>query len=67
MRQVNAVAWNKNASFAATKAWWRSLVSVDFYTYFFFVLRTTYTSTEYSIAELILAPRAWPTTSLACG
>lgn len=37
MRQVNAEAWNKSASFAATKAWWRSLVSADFYTCFFFV------------------------------
>lgn len=37
MRQVNAEAWDKSASFEATKAWWRSLASVDSYTCFCFV------------------------------
>jgi hypothetical protein len=29
MRQVNAEAWDKSASFTATKPWWRWLASVE--------------------------------------
>lgn len=37
MRQVNAEAWDKSASFTATEAWWRSLASVELLICFCFV------------------------------